>query len=117
MQYLFQFARILLFCFMGEALHAWLPLPIPPSIYGMALLFLALRVGLVRPEHIKAVGSFLTGIFLLLFVPGTVGIIEQPTLLSEIWLPLVVAILPVTALVFAVAGLVTDHLIWRSRHA
>ena len=36
--YLFQFARILAFCFLGEICHAVLPLPIPASIYGLILL-------------------------------------------------------------------------------
>ena len=43
-KYLFQFARILAFCFLGEILHAVLPLPIPASVYGLILLLLALRL-------------------------------------------------------------------------
>ena len=36
--YLFQFARILAFCFLGEVCHAVLPLPVPASVYGLVLL-------------------------------------------------------------------------------
>ena len=42
MKYLRQFGLILLFSFLGEALRALIPLPVLASIYGMALLFLAL---------------------------------------------------------------------------
>ena len=35
MEYILQFARILGFCLAGEALHHFLPLPIPASIYGL----------------------------------------------------------------------------------
>lgn len=47
-KYLFQFARILAFCFLGEFCHAVLPLPIPASIYGLVLLLAALLLGLVQ---------------------------------------------------------------------
>ena len=46
-KYLFQFARILAFCFLGEFCHAVLPLPIPASIYGLVLLLAALLLGFV----------------------------------------------------------------------
>lgn len=52
-KYLFQFARILAFCFLGEILHAVLPLPIPASVYGLILLLLALRFGIVKLEQVK----------------------------------------------------------------
>ena len=55
-KYLFQFARILAFCFLGEILHAVLPLPIPASVYGLILLLLALRFGIVKLEQVKEVG-------------------------------------------------------------
>ena len=50
-KYLFQFARILAFCFLGEILYAVLPLPIPASVYGLILLLLALRLGIVKAAH------------------------------------------------------------------
>ena len=37
-KYIFQFGRILAFCFLGEVLHAVLPLPVPASVYGLVLL-------------------------------------------------------------------------------
>ena len=47
MCYLYQFARIMGFCFLGEILHEVLPLPVPASIYGLILLLAALKTGLV----------------------------------------------------------------------
>ena len=75
-KYLFQFARILAFCFLGEFCHAVLPLPIPASIYGLVLLLAALLLGLVQLDDVKEVGLFLTGIFPLLFVPAAAGVME-----------------------------------------
>ena len=42
MKYLSQFLIILGFTLAGEALQRIIPLPIPASVYGLALLFLAL---------------------------------------------------------------------------
>lgn len=116
MDYLFQFARILGFCLAGEALHALLPLPVPASIYGLLLLFLALQTGLLKPEKVKATGTFLTGIFPVLFIPGAVGVMELWDVFGRLWLPILLAIIPVTALVFAVAGRVTQALMGGRSH-
>lgn len=108
MKYIMQFLRILAFCFLGEVLHALLPLPIPASIYGLALLLAALKLGLVRLEQVKEAAGFLVAVFPLLFVPGAAGIMELGPLLARIWLPAVLAIALVTVLVMAAAGRVTQ---------
>ena len=117
MKIVFQFARILVFCFLGELLHAVLPLPIPASIYGLILLLAALKTGLVKPEQVRETGHFLTGIFLLLFIPGTVGIIGQLDVFLRSWLPVLIALLPVTFIVFAVSGKTTERMLRRKDHA
>ena len=113
MRYLFQFGRILAFCFIGEVLHAVLPLPVPASVYGLLLLLLALCFGIVRPEQVRETGLFLTGIFPLLFVPAAAGVMELWAELGIMLLPAVIAIVPVTVLVFAAAGRTTQALIHR----
>lgn len=113
MRYLFQFGRILAFCFIGEVLHAVLPLPVPASVYGLLLLLLALCSGIVRPEQVRETGLFLTGIFPLLFVPAAAGVMELWAELGIMLLPAVIAIVPVTVLVFAAAGRTTQALIRR----
>lgn len=113
MRYLFQSGRILAFCFAGEVLHAVLPLPVPASVYGLLLLLLALCSGIVRPEQVRETGLFLTGIFPLLFVPAAVGVMELWAELGVMLLPAVIAIVPVTVLVFAAAGRTTQALIHR----
>ena len=113
MRYLFQSGRILAFCFAGEVLHAVLPLPVPASVYGLLLLLLALCSGIVRPEQVRETGLFLTGIFPLLFVPAAAGVMELWAELGAMLLPAVIAIVPVTVLVFAAAGRTTQALIRR----
>ena len=116
MRYLFQFGRILAFCFAGEVLHAVLPLPVPASVYGLLLLLLALCFGIVRPEQVRETGLFLTGIFPLLFVPAAAGVMELWAELGVMLLPAVIAIVPVTVLVFAAAGRTTQAVIHRKEN-
>lgn len=113
MRYLFQSGRILAFCFAGEVLHAVLPLPVPASVYGLLLLLLALCFGIVRLEQVRETGLFLTGIFPLLFVPAAAGVMELWAELGAMLLPAVIAIVPVTVLVFAAAGRTTQAIIHR----
>jgi len=112
-KYVFQFLRILAFCFLGEVLHSLLPLPVPASIYGLALLLASLRMGLVRLEQIKETAGFLTAVFPLLFLPGAVGIMDLGSLLAEIWLPAALAVVLVTVLVMAAAGWAAQAVIRR----
>ena len=116
MKYIFQFLRILGFCLAGELLHWLLPLPVPASIYGLVLMLLALKTGVVKLEQIKETSQFLTGIFPLLFIPGAVGVMELWDVLREIWLPVVLALVVVTIATFAASGRVTQWLIRRKRH-
>ena len=107
-KYIFQFARITAFCLAGEVLAAVLPLPIPASVYGLLLMVAALKTGLLKLEQVRETGLFLTGIFPLLFVPAAAGVMELGSQLINLLLPAVLAIVPVTALVMAVTGVVAQ---------
>jgi len=109
MKYLSQFCVILGFTLAGEALQRLLPLPIPASVYGLALLFLALCAGLVKLEQVKEAGGFLTSILPILFVAPTVGIVENWHLISDRLLPIGLILIGTTVLTFGISGLVTRH--------
>ena len=110
MKFVFQFARILLCCILGEILHNLLPLPIPASIYGLMILLIFLLTGLYKLEQVKETGNFLTGLFTLLLTPAATGVMDLFDVLAEIWLPILIALVPVTFLVFGVSGRVTQWL-------
>ena len=110
MSLIFQFLRIMLFCFLGELCHNFLPLPIPASVYGLVLLLLALNFRLIKLEDVKEVGTYLTGIFPLLFVPAAAGVMELWAEMGEMLLPILIAIIPVTVLVMVSAGKTTQAL-------
>lgn len=109
MKFVFQFARIVGFCLLGEVLAAVLPLPVPASVYGLLLMAAALKTGLLKLDQVRETGLFLTGIFPLLFVPAASGVMELGSQLAEVFVPVLIAIIPITALVMAVTGMVAQH--------
>ena len=115
-KYIFQFARITAFCLAGEVLAALLPLPIPASVYGLLLMVAALKTGVLKLDQVRETGLFLTGIFPLLFVPAAAGVVELGSQLMDLLLPAVLAIVPITALVMAVTGMVAQKCAGRKEH-
>ena len=113
MKFVFQFARIMGFCLAGEVLHRLLPLPIPAGIYGLVLLAAALLTGVVKLEQVKQTGDFLSGLFPLLFIPTVAGVMEEWELIAGNLLPILIALIPVTWIVMAVAGRVTQSIMDR----
>ena len=90
-------------------LHAVLPLPVPASVYGLVLLLAALNFGFVKLDDVKEVGTYLTGIFPLLFVPAAAGVMELWAEMGNI------AIIPVTVLVMVSAGRTTQAMTGRKK--
>lgn len=109
MALLFQFGWILLVCFLAEVLAAVVPLPIPASVYGLVLMLTALGLKLIKVEQVKKASSFLVGILPILFLVPAVGIMSLWAELKAFLLPCLLAAVPVTVLVMAASGLVTQR--------
>lgn len=77
MKYLKQFGIILMLSFIGEILHRILPLPIPASIYGILILFISLKTGLIKLQAVKEISKFLISIMPVMFIPAAVGIMNS----------------------------------------
>ena len=75
MKYLTQFLRIAAITLVGELLQRLIPLPVPASVYGLILLFIALCTGVIKLEQVKDAAGFLISILPILFVPTAVGIL------------------------------------------
>ena len=98
------------FTIVGEALQRLIPLPIPASVYGLVLLFVALCLKLVKVEQVKEVGGFLTSILPILFVSPTVGIVEHWAVIRPQLLPIALLLLASTLLTFGISGSITQLL-------
>ncbi|MFR4351070.1 MAG: CidA/LrgA family protein [Roseburia sp.] len=108
MKYMRQFLLILLFSFVGEGLKKLLPFPVPASIYGLVLLFVALEVRIVKIAAVRDTGKFLIEIMPLMFVPAGVGLITSWEALAPILVPVVVIMVVSTVVVMVVSGKVTQ---------
>ena len=94
MKYLLQFLIIVAFSFVGELLHFLIPLPIPASIYGIVLLFVALYAHWIQVRQIREVSAFLIAIMPVRFIPSAVGLVTaweviRPNLVSYLVITLV----------------------------
>ena len=92
-----------------------LPLPVPASVYGLVLLLAALNFKLVKLENVKEVGTYLTGIFPLLFVPAAAGVMELWAEMGAMLVPILISIVPVTVLVMVSAGKTTQAMTGRKK--
>ena len=108
MKYVKQFLIIVLFTALGQIPAALIPFPIPASIYGFVLLFLALCLGIVKPAQIEQTANFLISILGLLVVPSAVNLLAYYDVIVPAWVPICVILLVTTVLTFAVSGLVTQ---------
>ena len=101
---------ILLVSFVGEVLKLALPFPVPGSIYGMLLLFIALCTGVIRLEHVRETGLFLVEITPILFVSAGVGLMDSWGDLRKILLPVLLIMLVTTVIVMVVSGYATQFI-------
>lgn len=115
MKYISQFLIILGFTLAGEALQRLIPVSIPASVYGLALLFLALCLKIVKVEQVKEVGGFLASILPLLFVSPAVGIVENWSLIQPQILPITLLLVASTVLTFGISGLIAQLLMGKGK--
>ena len=113
MKYLKQFLLILLISFAGELLKHLIPLPVPASIYGLAILFTGLITGLIPLSKVKETGKFLTEIMPVMFIPAGVGLLESWGILAPVFVPVLITTLVSTIVVMVTAGRVTKSVIRR----
>lgn len=115
MTYLFQFAIIAIITFIGEILNFLIPLPIPASIYGLVILFIALCTKIIRLNQIEKAADFFLTIMPVLFVPPAVGLMTKWSVLKDNLAGLLVTCLLSTIIVMAVTGIIAQVLIGRNK--
>lgn len=104
MKFLKQFGIILFLSFVGEVLHALLPLPIPASIYGIILLFFCLETKIIHVADVKETSAFLIEIMPVMFIPAAVGLMSSWELIRPALVPYAVITAVTTIAVMAVSG-------------
>ena len=114
MRYVIQLFIIICFSFLGEILHKVLPFPIPASIYGIVLLFLALELKILKVAQIREVSTTLIISMPVMFVPPAVGLISSWGNIKNNWAEYLLITFASTFVVMAIAGWTTQWIIlWR----
>lgn len=115
MKYLFQFLIIIAFSFIGELLHYLIPLPIPASIYGILILFMALQRKWVKVKAIKETSNFLITVMPVMFIPPAVGLIDSWDSVRPFLMQYIIITFTSTFIVMAVSGHITQYVIRRQK--
>ena len=111
MKYILQFEIIIAISLVGELLNRIIPLPIPASIYGMAILFTALCTGVIKLSAVKETGHFLVQIMPMMFIPATVGLLESWEIMQGFLTAIIAISLVSTVLVILASGHATQFII------
>ncbi|HLS93684.1 MAG TPA: CidA/LrgA family protein [Microbacterium sp.] len=116
-RWLFGLGVLVAFAAGGNALQAWLDLPIPGSTLGMALFLVVLATPLRRPAatFIAPAADSLIAVLPLLLVPLAVGIVGSFGDLAEHALALAAALVAGWLVTFLTAAFVADLLMRRTR--
>jgi effector of murein hydrolase lrgA/holin-like protein, putative len=105
-----QLMIIFIISLVGEGISSVLHLPVPGSIIGLVLLFLALQFKLLRLRHISMVGNFLLANMTILFLPPAVGIMDKFQVIAPYLLPIMLIVLGAIVLNVCVIAVVVQLL-------
>jgi holin-like protein len=113
MKYLKQFFIIIAISAISELLAIFIPLSIPASIYGMAILFLSLLTGVLKLDQVENAADLLLGIMPALFVVSGAGFITAYGQISADLASWIVVNIGSTLVILATTGLLAQWLIRR----
>ena len=111
MKYMKQIGVIVTIAFIAELLYFVIPLPIPASVYGMAILFISLCLGIIKLEMVEDVADWILSIMPIFFIAPTVGLIEAFADIEGQVIPLVIMCIVSTFVVTSVTGLTAQGII------
>lgn len=109
-----QILIITTFFLIGNTIHSYAHLPIPGSVIGLVLLFLALYLRIIPLKLVDVGAKLLTAELLLFFIPSAVGIMNYPDLFGIVGIKLIIIIFISTVFVMMGTG-VTAHFLSRKK--
>lgn len=110
-----QAAVIFGLCLISEGIAALIPMAFPTSVIALLLLGLLLFSGLLRPEQIRELSTFLVANMAFFFLPSCVGVLEHaPAILGQLAPFLLISFLT-TPLVYFVTARTVQFLIRRAK--
>lgn len=101
LQQAFVFAFIML---LANLIVGILPFPMPASVMGLILLFIALCLKIVKLEQVESLGNSLTGLISFLFVPSGISVMNSLGIMGQYGVPIVLIIIIATIILLAITG-------------
>lgn len=101
---------IFLFLGVGELIVYLIDIPVPGNILGMVLIFLTLKLKLLKLETVKPASDTLINYMILFFVPFGVGLMSYFDFIKSNWIILVTAVGLTTLLTLYVTAFVQQKL-------
>lgn len=96
------------FLILGEVIHHYFKIPIAGNILGMILIFLSLRLGIIRLKDVKPASDKLVKYLVLFFIPYGVGLMSYTGILADFWLPVSVAVLVSTVVSLYITAIIIE---------
>lgn len=112
MKYLRQMLIILATYFIGQIIQVLFGLPVPGSVIGLILLFIALEKEIIKPEMIEDTCEFLLSNMSFLFIPAGVGLLTSLNVLKGHWVGFMAILIFSTVIVWVITVSVVK---WLSR--
>lgn len=108
-RFIVQFLTILIIYFIGNRLVIMLGIPVPGSIVGMGLLFLALWSGVCKPAWVEKIAQLHIKHISLLFIPFIVGVWHYAGIFRIEGIKLAVILSLSSLTVLLVTGYIADY--------
>lgn len=107
MKFVKQFLIIVTVSLLGELLAWLIPLPIPGGIYGLILMFCALKFKIFPLSKVKETSKFFIDIMPIFFVPPGVAILDSLDILKAHWWQIALTAILSTFVVMIISGKIT----------
>ncbi|AMY06335.1 murein hydrolase transporter LrgA [Staphylococcus condimenti] len=95
----------------SKIIESFIPIPMPASVIGLVLMFIALSTGIIKLGEVEGVGSALTNNIGFLFVPAGVSVINSLGILSKSPILIISLIIISTILLLLCTGFVSQMLV------
>ncbi|MCD8873729.1 antiholin-like murein hydrolase modulator LrgA [Mammaliicoccus sciuri] len=95
----------------SHVIESFMPIPMPASVIGLVLMFIALTTGIIKLEQVEAVGTALTNNIGFLFVPAGISVINSLGILSTSPILIILLIIISTILLLVCTGIFSQMII------
>lgn len=104
--------------FIGQVIIALTDLPLPPSVIGLVVLFVALQSGLVKLATVEKLAKVLMDYLVLLVIPACISIMQYLDIIrDDLWVLLVgVSVSTILVLISTAGSYTWLRRVQKSRH-